>query len=223
MRLSAEDHAKVTAAVAAAEALSSGEIVTVVARRSDKYNDVAAHGGVLATMLVLALLAAFPGIALWIDVHLHDPWAEHPSPAALFTIAWVFAALAFLAGRYALAHDGVRIALTPRATKVRRVRARALTLFRSSVEQRTVDHTGVLLYLSLDEHRAELIADVGIHSKVPPETWGAAMAALVAAVKDGRPGDGMAEAVRQVGLVLAEHFPRADDDINELPDRLIEL
>lgn len=223
MRLSAEDHAKVTAAVAEAELHSSGEIVTVVASRSDKYNDVAAHAGVLAAMLALALLATFPGIALWIDAHLHDPWAEHPSPAALFTTAFAAAALAFLAGRYALAHDGLRIALTPRATRARRVRARALTLFRSAVEQRTIGHTGVLLYLSLDEHRAELIADVGIHSKVSPETWGAAMAALVAAVKDGRPGDGMAEAVRQVGEVLAQHFPRATDDRNELPDRLIEL
>ena len=75
----------------------------------------------------------------------------------------------------------------------------------------------------LDERRAELIADAAIHEKVTPEVWGEAMAALVAAVKDGRPGDGMAEAVRHVGIVLAEHFPRADDYRNELPDRLIEL
>jgi putative membrane protein len=49
------------------------------------------------------------------------------------------------------------------------------------------------------------------------------MAALVLAVKDGRPGDGMAAAVTQIGSVLAEHFPRSDNDTNELPDRVIEL
>ena len=48
-------------------------------------------------------------------------------------------------------------------------------------------------------------------------------AALVLAVKDGRPGDGMAAAVTQIGSVLAEHFPRSDNDTNELPDRVIEL
>ena len=49
------------------------------------------------------------------------------------------------------------------------------------------------------------------------------MAALIAGVRAGRPGDGMVDAVAQVGVVLAAHFPRSVDDTNELPDRLIEL
>jgi putative membrane protein len=106
---------------------------------------------------------------------------------------------------------------------VGRVRRQAIGLFRTAAEKRTKAKTGVLLYLSLEEHRAELIADEAIHSKVAPETWGEAMAALVGAVREGRPGDGMAEAVRQVGAVLAEHFPKSQADQNELPDRLIEL
>ena len=35
--------------------------------------------------------------------------------------------------------------------------------------------------------------------------------------------EGMAEAVRQMGVVLAEHFPKGSENPNELPDRLIEL
>ena len=222
MRLTDQDHAKVTAAVTAAEQRTAGEIVTVVARRSDKYNDVAAHAGVLAMLLVLAGLSIWPQPADWLEAKFYDPWGG-PHPGAPYAIALLVTALAYLVGRYALASLPLRIALTPGATKTRRVRARALDLFRTSAEKRTAGATGVLLYLSLDEHRAELIADAAIHSKVAPETWGAAMAALVAAVKDGRPGDGMAAAVEQVGVVLAQHFPRADDDRNELPDRLIEL
>ena len=83
--------------------------------------------------------------------------------------------------------------------------------------------TGVLLYLSLAEHRAEIIADVGIHERVSPDVWGHAMAALIAGVKDGRAGEGMAAAVEEIGVVLAEHFPRSGSNPNELPDRLIEL
>ena len=223
MRLTEDDHAKVTAAVTAAEAHTDGEIVTVVARASDKYHDVALHWSVLAMLLVLALLAVFPGIAAGIHAALVDAWAQETPAGAYYTIALVLMAATFLLCRLAFAPVAVRMALTPGATKQRRVRAKALELFRTGAEKRTKGATGVLLYLSLAEHRAELIADAAIHSRVSEDVWGHAMAALVTAVKDGRPGDGMAAAVGEIGVVLAEHLPRSAGDTNELPDRLIEL
>jgi putative membrane protein len=96
-------------------------------------------------------------------------------------------------------------------------------LFRAGTEQRTLSKTGVLLYLSLAEHRAEIVADAAIHSKAPQEAWGEAMAALIEAMRDNRPGDGVAAAVERIGAVLATHFPYSGTDPNELPDRLIEL
>ena len=81
----------------------------------------------------------------------------------------------------------------------------------------------MLLYLSLAEHRAEIVADQAIHSKVEPDVWGDAMASLVEQVKAGRPGQGMAAAVERIGAVLAEHLPPTHDNPNEIPDRLIEL
>jgi putative membrane protein len=80
-----------------------------------------------------------------------------------------------------------------------------------------------MIYLSMREHRAEIVADEAIVTKVAPEVWGDAMAALLAEIKQGRIADGMVAAVAQVGQVLAEHFPRTEDDTNELPDRLIEI
>jgi putative membrane protein len=223
MRLTEADHAQVTAAVAAAEARTSGEIVTVVARRSDAYHDVALHWTVLAMLLVLALLAAWPGPIEAIHALLGDPWAAAIPLREALTIVLVLMAATFLVARVALAWTPLRLALTPGATRTRRVRARAMTVFRTSAEKRTIGATGVLLYLSLDEHRAELIADAAIHGRVAPEVWGDAMAALIAEVRAGRPGAGMAAAVAAIGVVLAEHFPRASADTNELPDRLIEL
>ncbi len=222
MKLSAEDHQQVTAAVTAAEARTDGEIVTVVARQSDRYHDVALHWAVLAMLLALALLAAWPQAAVGIYAALVDPWSP-PGHGALFTMALVLLALVFLAVRVATIWQPLRMALTPPATKTRRVRRRALELFRTAAEKRTAAATGVLLYLSLAEHRAELIADESIHSKVAAELWGEAMADLIEEVKAGRPGAGMARAVERIGAVLAEHFPRSLADTNELPDRLIEL
>jgi putative membrane protein len=96
-------------------------------------------------------------------------------------------------------------------------------LFKVGAERRTTGRTGILIYLSLRERRAQIVADEAIASKVPAETWGEAMAALLVEVKQGRLADGMCAAVEKVGVVLAQHFPRAEDDVNELPDRLIEL
>lgn len=222
MRLTAEDHDRVTAAVSAAEAQTDGEIVTVVAGRSDAYHDVALHWAVLAMLLVLALLAWQPAPVEWLHARLVDGWSATP-PGWYLAFALLLMVVSFLLVRFAFAWDALRMLATPGATKTRRVARRALGLFRTAAEKRTKGSTGVLLYLSLAEHRAEIIADEAIHSRVAPEVWGDAMGVLITAVKDGRPGDGMAEAVAQIGKVLAEHFPRRHGDTNELPDRLIEL
>ncbi|MEP9402461.1 TPM domain-containing protein [Sphingomonas sp. VNH70] len=222
MRLSAQDHARIGAAVAAAEAATNGEIVVITAPESDRYHDVPLHFAVLAMLLVLAGSALWPG---WLHA-VHgwvEPWGEAPSPAFLFTVmAWVQAAV-FLIVRYGVGWPPLRMALTPRATKARRVHARALMLFRAAAEQRTVAATGVLLYLSMAEHRAELIADASIHDRVDAAVWGDALAAVLGGLRDGRAADGIVAAVGAIGTVLAEHFPRGDDDVNELPDRVIEL
>ncbi len=202
---------------------TDGEIVTVVAAQSDAYHDVALHWTVLGMLLALAVLATWPGLVEAMHALVADPWSEAPTIRAALTAALIVAAIAFLVFRLLFAWTPLRFALTPHATKVRRVRRRATALFRTAAEKRTRARTGVLLYLSLAERRAEIIADATIHDKVAAEVWGDAMAALIVAVRDGRPGDGMAAAVAQIGAILAEHVPRSDGDVNELPDRLIVL
>ena len=61
--LTKAEHEAIAAAVIAAEATTNGEIVTIVARASDRYHDVALHWAMLAMLLVLALLAWAPGVA----------------------------------------------------------------------------------------------------------------------------------------------------------------
>ena len=117
----------------------------------------------------------------------------------------------------------LRLALTPGATKQRRVRRRAISIFKAGAERRTIGRTGILIYLSMGEHRAEIVADEAITQVTTPETWGEAMAALLVEVKAGRPADGIVAAVERVGAVLKEHFPRSSTDTNEIPDKLIEL
>lgn len=221
--LTPEDHALVTAAVTQAERASDGEIVTVVAARSDKYHDVAAHWAALAALATMAACALFPTPLADLLGRIQGSWADEATPAELLAAVTILTALNFLLALLLLRAPALRMALTPPATKTRRVRARAVDLFRTGAERRTRGRTGILLYLSMAEHRAEIVADEAIHSKVAPEVWGEAMAALVDHVRAGRAGEGMAAAVARIGAVLAEHLPRSSDDTNELPDRLIAL
>lgn len=218
-----EDHAQVSAAVAAAEAHTAGEIVTIVAPCSDEYRDVMLHYCVLAMLAVPVKLALLP--AAWTDwaTAVLLGWNGQWTRGAAMTALAVLLALAFLVVRLILTWQPLLMALTPPATKTRRVRRRAVAHFRTSAERRTSGRTGILIYLSVRERRAEIVADEAIADTVKPELWGEAMAALVDEVRAGRAGRGMALAVEQVGAVLAEHLPRAADDSNELPDRLIEL
>ncbi|HWT11829.1 MAG TPA: hypothetical protein VN231_03670 [Allosphingosinicella sp.] len=222
-RLSRQDHELVTAAVAKAERGSDGEIVTIVAGRSDAYHDVALHYAVLAMLVVPAKLALLP--QGWIDwaAGLALGWNAEFSRGALMVALFALLALAFLLVRLILAYMPLRMALTPGRTKTRRVHRRAIELFRTGCELKTRGRTGVLLYLSLLEHRAEIVADEAIAGQVEPEIWGEAMAVLIDEVKAGRPGAGMAQAVERIGEVLARILPKTLDDPNELPDRLVEL
>ena len=223
LRLTEEDHAKVSAANAAAEAKSDGEILAVATPLSDPYHDVALHWAVLVLIAVLAWAAACPScLDWWLDLFLGG-WRPEPTLREYFTFLLILAVLKFTAVLLILRYMPLRLALTPGATKTRRVRRRAIAMFKAAAERRTVGRTGVLIYLSMGERRAEIVADEAITKVTTAETWGEAMAALLEDVKAGRPGDGIAAAVEQVGLVLAEHFPRSLTDTNEIPDKLIEL
>jgi putative membrane protein len=222
-RMGEEDHARVSAAIARAERESDGEIVTVIAPRSDAYHDVGLHYAVLAMLLVPAAAAVLPQSLVDWALGLLLGWNAVLARGAVMALLFVALAATFLVVRFALAWMPLRMALTPGRTKSRRVRRRAVELFRAAAERRTTGRTGILLYLSLLERRAEIVADRAIHAEVDAALWGEAMAVLIEEVKAGRPGEGMARAVEKIGGVLAAHVPPRSDNPNELPDRLIEL
>src|SRR5687767_6880716 len=222
-RLSEEDHAEVSRAVAAAEARSDGEIVTIVTDISDSYHDTALHWAMLVLIGTLAIFAAFPSaLHFWFETFLGG-WRPEPTLGELLTLLLVLSVAKFTVVLLILKHLPLRLALTPSATKTRRVRRRSIAIFKAGAERRTVGRTGILIYLSMAERRAEIVADEAITKVTTPETWGEAMAALLVEVKAGRPADGIVAAVERVGEVLKQHFPRLETDTNEIPDKLIEL
>ena len=230
-RLQPADLAAIEAAVRAAEARTTGEIYCVVAEESADY-----HATPLAWAAGVALLA--PAILLIGGVQVNAPdvslfggWTaeqvedvgEATARAALIGTLMLQAAL-FLVTLFVVAIPPLRRALTPRGMKRDRVRQRAEEQFLSKNLHATRERTGVLIYVSLAERMAELVADETIHAQVAQGTWETPMAALVDGLKRGDAADGFARCIGLCADVLAERFPaRPGDNPNELPDAVVVL
>jgi len=221
--LTQAEHKAVSDAVAAAEAHTAGEIVTIITDRSDGYSDVALVWSAIAAFTAIAFLTLFPGFYLAKVDWLLGGWNSAWTPRGIFGLALAVGILKFAGMWLVQLWQPLKFFLVPGPIKTRRALARAAGLFKVGAERRTHGRTGILIYLSMREHRADILADEAIASKVEPEVWGDAMAAMLAELGQGRVAAGMIAAVERVGKVLAEHVPRDGVDHNELPDRLIEL
>lgn len=216
-------HALVSAAVTEAESATSGEIVTVLADRSDGYTDVALLWAAGAAFTVMSVFAAFPQPFLDLWDSLIGGWGHEWTTGELASMVIALGLIKFLAVLLVQQWEPLKFALIPGPTKTIRVHNQAVRQFKVGAQGRTAGHTGVLIYLSMREHRAEIVADESIAAKVPAEVWGEAMGDMLSQIRKGCIAEGLAVGVRDVGFVLAEHFPRGSEDVNELPDRLIEV
>ena len=123
----------------------------------------------------------------------------------------------------ALSLPAIRFRIVPRRAKHERAHAVAMRQFFAQGLHQTENRTGVLIFASVAERYAEIVADAGINAKVTPEVWDKAVAALIAGMRQRRPGDGFVAAIEQCGAVLAEHFPPGALNRDELPNKLVEI
>ncbi len=213
----------VSKAVTAAESGTSGEIVTVLAETSDGYTDVALLWAAGAAFTAMSGFAAFPRPFLDAWDATFGGWGHQWSSGELASMVIALGLAVFLIAVLVQQWQPLKWALIPGPVRTIRVHNQAVRQFKVGAERRTTGRTGVLIYLSMREHRAEIVADESIAAKVAAEVWGEAMGDMLVHIRCGRVAEGLAVGIRDVGHVLAEHFPRSDDDINELPDRLIEV
>lgn len=221
--LNEDQHKIVSDAVREAELQTSGEIVTVLADRSNEYDDVALLWAAGLAFTAMSLFAALPDPFLNLWDALVSGWGHEWSTGELASMTIALGLIAFAVGWAVQLFEPLKFALIPGPLKTSRCHDQAIRHFKVGAERRTHGNTGVLIYLSMQEHRAEIVADDSIAEKVAPEVWGEAMGDMLEEIKQGRIAEGMAAGVRDVGFVLAQHFPRDEDDQNELPDRLIEV
>jgi putative membrane protein len=204
-----QDHARVTEAIRTAEQGTSGEIYCVVARSSASYFFPSAFT-LMVAMLIASLVAAFALEYWWLTLR-----------APLFVAAQMLALACALVLLWLL--PPLRLFLVPRQLLYRRAHENALKQFLSRNVHITTARTGVLIFVSLAERYAEIVADSAINSRVGQPVWDNVVGRLVADARDGRLADGFVAVVGTVGQLLGEHFPVASGDVNELDDHLVEI
>ncbi len=202
--LSDSEKMQLRGAIRQEEAKTTGEIVTVIARSSGDYFYYPTLWAAL-----LAILSPLLPIGLGLSF----------APLGIIELQLLVFALLALVFRW----PPIKIKLVPRAVQRQYCVRRAREQFLAQNLHTTRERTGVLLYVSVAERHVELLADAGIHARVPTGTWDQVVNSLTARVKTGQVGGGFIEAVNAIGAQLTTHFPAAGTNPNELPDHLIEI
>jgi putative membrane protein len=194
---------RIRAAVAAAEAKTAGEIATLVVTESDRYREAELLGAVLCAGL-LALIFAVAG-------HHVTIWSYIPLVVLLF-----FPSLWLIRRMPAL-----KLPFIGRSRLHEAVRTRAVRAFYEQGLYRTRNGTGILIFISLLEHKVWILGDRGINEKIAPESWQTLAGILAKGLREGRACDALCEVINRCGIELASHFPRQADDVNELSDEVL--
>jgi putative membrane protein len=202
--LSDNDKLQIAQAIEQAERNTRGEFVTVIAKAADDYLYIPTLWAALVALLV-------PGI---IDT---GGWLLP------FEYSYGFQVITFFLCALLFRWTPIKRLLLPKRVKQLRAHRLAQEQFFLQKLHHTDERTGVLLFISITEHYVEIIADKGINDVVPAGVWDEVVTNFIIQVRAGEVTTGFLHAVKACGDVLAEHFPAADNNRNELPDHLIEI
>lgn len=217
--LSEEESQRIARAVAEAEEKSGGEIATAVIAESEDYGFQELSFGVIVGFITLTLAA----------------FLDSPIRAFFSSLVWnfnpgllpfIYSWLALLSG--ALSFFMAQIPaldrlIIPQKVMAGAVQSRARRHFMEAGVHDTLDHTGILIFVSLLERRVELIADRGINEKVAPEIWNRIVDTMISKISAGALTDAIVDAVEECGDILADKIERHRNDDNELKDAPEEL
>lgn len=182
-------------AVAAAEALTSAEVVVAIRRRASAYAGTSVVAGLVLGLVAVALL--------WFSPRVYD--------ARLMPLEGL--AVAAISAYLVQSIDPLRRRLTPRSRRDTALRGAVSRTFVELGVERTRARNGVLVYVALFEGTVRLRPDQGIDEAL----LGEAERRLADAVAR-RDLSAFCDGVRALGETLASTHPRTDSDENELCD-----
>jgi putative membrane protein len=198
-----EEQDRIQRAVFAAEQKTAGEIVPMLVSFSAHYAEIEMAGMALG-LITGTLIAPFVrGPWVWVEMQ----------------ILWPLAGAAL--GYFLCRVPAIKRIFLSKDSIAEAVHLRSLAAFTGQGLHHTRAETGILIFVSLLEHRVVVLADRGIHTKVQQGTWDEVVQIVISGLKSGKPCDAFCKAIERCGEILAEHFPRSPDDKDELSNRLV--
>lgn len=198
-----EEKERIKRSVESAEGRTSGEIATMVVDHSDRYHEADVLGGLLVSGLAALIIS--------IAIQHETIWSYIPMVAILY----IPARLLFIR------IPRLKFPFINKARMMHAVRERAVRAFYEKGLYRTRDENGILIFISLLERKVWILGDKGVNRQIPHETWQSHAHEIAAGIRGGNVCDALCAVIEKCGKVLAEHFPRKEDDTNELSDDII--
>lgn len=198
-----EERELIRLSVESAEAGTSGEIATMVVDHSDRYREAEVLGGILLAGLAAVIIAV----------------------ATQHTTIWSYLPLTLLLSYPARLlfnrFPGLKFPFVNKRRMMHAVRERAVRAFFEKKLYKTRDENGILIFISILERKVWILGDRNIDRKIPHETWQALAREVSTGIRERRASEALCAVIEKSGRILAEHFPKTANDVNELPDDLL--
>lgn len=211
--LSEDERKKVRNCVAKTEKTTSGEIVPMVVTASYHYPMAEMIGGLVLSLLTAVIVTLIVMVRKsWGGITALDMWLFPAVFAVAFVVFYELVKNVLFLKRLLITKDEMK----------EEVDEAALKSFYGKGLTNTRDRTGILIYISVFERLAYVLADEGINAKVNSKVWQEVVDIVVKSIKNRRQADGICEAVKKCGELIEKNFPIKPDDTNELDNLIID-
>jgi putative membrane protein len=207
--LSKTEQHRVTEAVRAAEQLTSGEIVPLIASRSHDHPTAAISASIALAIPLALLISSQIGSRHWLGSE--SVWLFLITALILHGLLYPIALRTDLLKRPFLGH---------RRTE-REVERAAVAAFYAEGLHQTAEANGILLYISVFEERVWILADRSINHLVEQTVWDEMVDELTRGIRSGNRCEAICATIHRIGEILRQHFPHHKKDINELHNLII--
>ena len=194
--LSDQDKKNISRAILQVEEKTLGEIVTVIAKASNRYIYIPTLYAALVAFCVPILLFLFP-----LNLSSYVIYGSQVGTFILTTLIF----------RYL----PIKMILVPKAVKDRRASRYAMENFFRHGLHLTQNRTGVLIFVSYAEHYVRIIVDQGISTVITQSQLDEIVENFISKIKSQNVAQGFLETVESCGKILQANFPRLENKKND--------